>query len=286
MLKCDYRRHDSLASAHTSHGTLQKRRHAPSNSVESIVTARRTVPENELPELPEDEPRLSVSELNLYVVNFVHIILSLSRDEMFQNLLLTLRSPQTQHLGVFDKLDPWVSWINLQLLGLSEHTFQRYTRMGLLVSRRTKTWVLPPLDHNRWLVGELRMTIIITTTHSEQLVVVVVPRKKTCQWLLQQLDSDHWHTRSLIVDEIRMMIIIPATSHSEQRPKKTSTLEREPSTCQWRNRRRRLTGRYRGAYVGIEGKMTERIYTYSSSLVYIYAKIADYDLLSVGRARL
>ena len=107
MLKCDYRRHDSLASAHTSHGTLQKRRHAPSNSVESIVTARRTVPENELPEIPEDEPRLSVvSELSLYVVNFVHIILSLSRDEMFQNLWLTLRSPPTQHLEVFDKRDP------------------------------------------------------------------------------------------------------------------------------------------------------------------------------------
>lgn len=105
MLKCDYRRHDSFASAQTG-PVLQKRRHAPSSSVE-MVTTRRTVLENELSELPEGEPRLSaVSEPSLYVVYFVHIILSLSRVEMFQNLLLPLQSPPTQHLRVFDIRDP------------------------------------------------------------------------------------------------------------------------------------------------------------------------------------
>jgi hypothetical protein len=121
VLKCDYRRHDSLqvVSAQTS-TNLQKRRHAPSSSFTSVPTARRTVsendarrpvsenelPENELPEeLPEAEPRVSVSEPSLYVVNFVHIILSLScRDEMFQNLL-PLQSPATHHLRVFDIRD-------------------------------------------------------------------------------------------------------------------------------------------------------------------------------------
>jgi hypothetical protein len=118
VLKCDYRRHDNLQVARAQTSTvLQKRRHAPSTSLTSVSTARRTVSENdarrpvsenELPEeLAEAELRISVSEPSLYVVNFVHIqvILSLTcRDEMFQNLL-PLQSPATNHLKVFDIRD-------------------------------------------------------------------------------------------------------------------------------------------------------------------------------------
>ena len=62
----------------------KKRRHA---SPATIVTTSWSVCENEVPEeLPEAEPSLSVSELSLYlVVTIVHIILSLSCNQMFQS---------------------------------------------------------------------------------------------------------------------------------------------------------------------------------------------------------
>ena len=91
MLKCDYRRHDSLASGQTISAT-QKRRHVPSPATIGN-TDWLLVSENELSEeLPEAEPRLSVSERILFVVTFVHIVLSLSCGEVLQ---LPLRSPAT-----------------------------------------------------------------------------------------------------------------------------------------------------------------------------------------------
>jgi hypothetical protein len=93
VLKCDYRPHDYLNNAQAA--TLQKRRHPPSPA--TIVTPRRTVSDNGLPEElpgPEAEPRLLVSEPSLCVVNFGYIIFSLSSDEV---LLLPLQSPATHH---------------------------------------------------------------------------------------------------------------------------------------------------------------------------------------------
>jgi len=97
MLKCDCRRHDSLASAQTS-AVLQKRRHAASRSVESMVTARRTVPENELPEeFPEDEPRLSVPQSRRNVPEFV-VTYPESTNPTFEGLR------HTRSMGGLDQL--------------------------------------------------------------------------------------------------------------------------------------------------------------------------------------
>ena len=71
-----------------------------------------TLPENELPvELPEAKPSISVSDLSIFVVAFVHIILSLglSRNETFWKLFL-LQSLAILHLRV----------LNLHLPGLGD----------------------------------------------------------------------------------------------------------------------------------------------------------------------
>ena len=86
----------SLASGQTI-TALQKRRHP---SPATIITTGRSESENELPEkLPKAEPSLSVSELSLYVVTFVHMFLSLSRNQMFQKLL-PFQSSAIQHFPV------------------------------------------------------------------------------------------------------------------------------------------------------------------------------------------
>lgn len=117
MLKCDYRGQGSLASAKTT--TLQKRRQAPFPIVTTPGSgSQNTLPEGLPAEIPEeipeeileDEPRISVSEPSLYVVTLVHIILSLSRDEVNG---LPLQSPATRHLKVFDIRDRIASQINM-----------------------------------------------------------------------------------------------------------------------------------------------------------------------------
>ena len=143
MINCDNRRHESIGKLARSTTALQQLPRSPSPA--NIVTTHRPVFENQAPEeLPEAEPHLTVSEPSLYVVTFVHSILSCDDVNSIpgphqwsatQHLTWRVYQNQNQtHSGIFDIRDRLV--IQHHIPGMREHASQQYTRMRLVLSRK------------------------------------------------------------------------------------------------------------------------------------------------------